>query len=392
MNKERWRLFPKSEGTTPYFSLANIIIPTYFLFQEPPNLRWLGFVLFILYVFLFRQMHFYTKWATHLLFAQVGILLVLAATLHPVYVFLGFMIAPSLSKLKLPLLISTTAAFVIGLGVSISPYWEQGGVQLWIGLFTPLFGVCVLPYIIRASNLYQQKSSRLRADAAGRTAQQEERQRIASELHDTLGHTLSLIALKGEVVEKLITRNPERALQEAREIRETARGALKQMRELVTEMKVAYFVDEYYHALSLCSAAGISLTFYYQSVSNGGNTSTYMEKEAVAEITLPLTPLQETILAMCFRETVTNVVRHSRASSCQIYMEIEDGEVRAVVKDDGVGADPEKLYTSSNGMAGLRQRLLLIDGQMSMSSSPGKGTEITLHIPRVIRNEKVGAG
>ncbi|GIO68192.1 hypothetical protein J21TS3_30130 [Paenibacillus cookii] len=94
---------------------------------------------------------------------------------------------------------------------------------------------------------------------------------------------------------------------------------------------------------------------------------------------------------MCFRETITNVVRHSRATKCIVHLDIQEGEVRVSVRDDGIGADPEQLNTSSNGLAGLRQRLVMIDGRMSLSSSSGKGTEVTLHIPRVIRNEKVGS-
>nr|WP_229106675.1 sensor histidine kinase [Paenibacillus sp. 1001270B_150601_E10] len=288
----------------------------------------------------------------------------------------------------MPILLSITIVFTVAMGFIVVPYLDQMGSQIWIGL-VPMFGICILPYIIRTSTRFQQKSARLRAETAERMAQQEERQRIARELHDTLGHTLSLIALKGEVVEKLINRHPERAIEEAREIRETARAALKQMRELVTEMKFTHFADEYKHAVSLCSAAGIPLLFQYQSISDP-RLSNVGTGDALVNIQLPLTPLQETILAICFRETITNVVRHSRATKCNVHLDIQEGEVRVSVSDDGIGADTDQLYTSSNGLAGLRQRLVMIDGHMSLSSALGKGTEVTLHIPRVIRNEKVG--
>ncbi|GKU77819.1 sensor histidine kinase [Paenibacillus sp. L3-i20] len=320
---------------------------------------------------------------------QLGLLLALAALFHPMFTFLGFMIAGPLSKQKLPVLISSTIIFAIGMGAISAPLIGEAGPQLWIGLLTPVFGISVMPYLIRGTIKVQQKSSRMRAEAAERMAQQEERQRIARELHDTLGHTLSLIALKGEVVEKLVVRNPERAIQEAREIRETARAALKQMRELVTEMKVAFFVDEYEHAISLCSAADISLSCYYQSVTTDQSAES-LERDAVAEITLPLSTLQETILAMCFRETTTNLVRHSRAKNCKVLVVIEEGEVSVSVSDDGIGVDLNDAYASSNGIAGLRQRLMLVDGNLSLSSSPGKGMEVTIHIPRVIRTVKVG--
>jgi two-component system sensor histidine kinase DesK len=390
LNLEKWRLFPRSEGIAPYFLITNLLIPVYFLLHEPSRTQWIGFVLLGLFVVLFRQFYYHAKWAPQILLTQVGILLILAAVFHPMYSFAGFMIAHPLSKQKLTILLSTTIAFIIGMGAIVVPYIGEAGPQLWFGLLTPVFGVCVLPYIIRASIQFQQMTERLRGVTAERTAQQEERQRIARELHDTLGHTLSLIALKGQVVEKLVERNPERAIQEAREIRETARAALKQMRELVTEMKVAYFADEYKHAVSLCSTAGIKLRFEYQSVSNR-SPSNGLDGDVLAKNPLPLTPLQETVLAMCFREMITNVVRHSRATSCMVLLEIQEGEVRVTVSDDGIGLDPDQAYNSSNGMAGLRQRLVLVDGRMSLSSSSGKGTEVSVHIPRVIRNEKVGA-
>lgn len=388
MNREKWRLFPKSEGVAPYFLLSNLLIPMYFLLYEPSSVQWLGFVLIGIFVLSFRQSYFYAKWATPILIVQVVILLILAAVFHPMYTFIGFMIAAPLSKQKLPILLSITIVFTVAMGFIAVPYLDEMGSLVWIGL-VPMFGICILPYIIRTSTRFQQKSARLRAETAERMAQQEERQRIARELHDTLGHTLSLIALKGEVVEKLVNRNPERAIEEAREIRETARAALKQMRELVTEMKVTYFADEYKHAVSLCSAAGIPLFFQYQSISDPRPSNVGTE-DALVNNPLPLTPLQETILAMCFRETITNVVRHSRATKCNVHLDIQEGEVRVSVSDDGIGADKDQFYTSSNGLAGLRQRLIMIDGRMSLSSSPGKGTEVTLHIPRVIRNEKVG--
>jgi two-component system sensor histidine kinase DesK len=388
LNREKWRLFPRPEGVAPYFLLINLIIPMYFLLHEPSSIQWLGFVLLGLFALLFRQFYYNVKWAPQILMTQVGILLILAAVFNPMYTFIGFMIASPLSKQKMPILLSITIVFPIVMGAIAVPYLDQAGSLSWIGL-VPIFGVCILPYIIRTSIRFQQKSSQLRAETTERMAQQEERQRIARELHDTLGHTLSLIALKGEVVEKLVNRHPERAMQEAREIRETARAALKQMRELVTEMKVAYFADEYKHAVSLCSTAGISLTLQYQSVSNP-NPSEIGMGDALLKNQLPLTPLQETILAMCFRETITNVVRHSGATKCNIHLDIQEGEVLVSVSDDGIGVDADQLYTSSNGIAGLRQRLVMIDGHMSLSSSSGKGTNVTLHIPRVIRNEKVG--
>ncbi|SFX20849.1 two-component system, NarL family, sensor histidine kinase DesK [Thermoactinomyces sp. DSM 45891] len=198
----------------------------------------------------------------------------------------------------------------------------------------------------------------------------EERQRIARDLHDTLGHTLSLITLKGQLAEKLIRKDPSRAEQETRDIQITARSALKQVRELVSDLNFAKWNDEVDRSRQILGAAEIQFT------SQGGGVT--------------LTPFVENILAMCLRELVTNVVKHSKATTCHLHSGEEEGYFFLCVRDNGIGFSSEKQKAESHGLIGMRQRLSLVEGTLLIHSN-NKGTMITVQIPKVIKHkEKVG--
>ena len=118
-----------------------------------------------------------------------------------------------------------------------------------------------LPFAIRAGHKSRELRQKLYVanEEIARLSKNEERERISRDLHDTLGHTLSLITLKSELAEKLITRNPDRAIQEVKDIQATSRPALKQVRELVSGMNAVTIRDEMVHAKQILTAAGIGL-------------------------------------------------------------------------------------------------------------------------------------
>lgn len=385
------RIFPREEGYIPYLWLSNLIIPTAFLLREPPAKLWPGLALFALFILLYRELYCRKAWSPVWLSLQLAIVLILAIFYHPMYTYISFIMAHPLSKQKTGVLLSVSALF--GTGTILTAVFRFGLSEpvYYMQLLPPLFGGCILPYIIRAFEEYRQMSERLQAATVQleRMAQQEERQRIARELHDTLGHTLSLISLKSELVQKLIAQAPDRAISEAHEIRDTARAALKQMRELVTEMKAVRLYEEYEHAKSLCAAAGIAITFTEHCA--GQERALFPETAKSNSISavkdLPLSSLQETILAMCFRESLTNIVRHSRAGECKVELEVQEGSVHLTVKDNGIGFQMQtSQYSGGNGLTGLKQRLSLVDGSLSLKSAPNEGTQLTLTIPRVIRH------
>ena len=391
MEKSRWRLFPEREGVVPYIALANCVIPLFYMLREPLANVWPGLLLFVVFLAAYREQFWRVRYEQHFLIVQVAIILFYVVAYEPGSAYLGFILSLPLSKQRPRFIMMVAIVFAAVTAWASIPYFEKIGSFMLFILIPPIFGVCNLPFIIRNAAKFKTMAERLKAatEQLERMAQQEERQRIARELHDTLGHTLSLIALKGELTEKLIPRAPEKAMSEARELTETARSALKQMRELVTEMRVVRLAEEYAHARSLCAAAGIAFTIEDRVYDIKADKPVDEASPSIART--PLSPLQETILAMSFREVLTNVVRHSRATDCKAELEIQEGSVILHVTDNGQGMDEKEIKSASgSGIAGLRQRLMLVDGHLTIQSAPQAGMQIGLHIPRTIRSHQGG--
>jgi len=243
----------------------------------------------------------------------------------------------------------------------------QGGDLLQ--LVPALIIMLVMPLGIRIGMRSRELRSRLTMaeEEIARLSKNEERQRISRDLHDTLGHTLSLITLKGELAERLVRGDPARAEQEARDIQAASRAALKQVRELVSGMNGATLRDELLHARQILAAAGIAL--------NAGSMP--------PEGTVPA--LADNILGMCLREAVTNAVKHSKASELEIRWSAVPDRMELSVRDNGRGmaecaADGPG---TGSGLESMKERLKLIGGSLAVSSAPGKGTELVLAVPLV---------
>jgi len=198
----------------------------------------------------------------------------------------------------------------------------------------------------------------------------EERQRIARDLHDTLGQKLSLIGLKTDLAGKLIDIDARKARAELDDIRQTARTALKEVREMVTTMRGDRVEDEMYRVRQILKAADIELRLE-------GNPSE-----------LEMSLMIENVLSMCLKEAVTNVVRHSKASECAIAFEPSRTELTVRVTDDGVGMP--KRAVRGNGLRGMRERLEFVNGSLDIVSD-GNGTMVVIRVPKVPKpSEKEG--
>ncbi|MBO9596967.1 MAG: sensor histidine kinase [Cohnella sp.] len=247
--------------------------------------------------------------------------------------------------------------------------------------FLDLIPVIVALLLVPLAMLIGRRSRRLRTqlqlanDEIERLSKSEERQRISRELHDTLGHTLTMITLKSELAEKLVESQPERAKQEIRDVQMTSRAALKQVRELVTGMSAVTIRDELTNAKRILSAAsiGLKLEGSFEQIS--------------------IKPLLDNLLGMCLRESVTNVVKHSRARTCTIAWTEESGLYRMTISDDGVGtaqpdADSRTSRPGHNGLRGMQERLNLVDGRLTLDSPKGRGARVTITVPKI--NTKSG--
>lgn len=187
-----------------------------------------------------------------------------------------------------------------------------------------------------------------------RVAGQVERERIARDLHDVLGHTMSVVIRKAELARRLMDAEPERARTEIMEVERVGREALKQVREAVTGYRVPELAAE-------AAAAKLAL----------------QSSDIEAQIDdPPLLPGDGgAVLAMVLREAVTNIIRHSGASRAQIEFSRENGDFRMSVADDGRGGECE----AGNGIRGMRERLAVVGGALEIEGR--NGCRLTALVP-----------
>ncbi|MGH8272486.1 MAG: sensor histidine kinase, partial [Gammaproteobacteria bacterium] len=218
--------------------------------------------------------------------------------------------------------------------------------------------------------------SQSRSNAKLRRAQEEiehlakvaERERIARDMHDVLGHTLSVIILKSELASKLIPQRPDRARTEISEVEQIAREALAEVRHAIRGYRSGSLAEEFAHARSTLETAGIHVECGAREISPGA---------------VKLSPAQETVLALVTREAVTNIVRHSDAKNCRIDFEQNGGSYRIVIEDDGRGGT----LVEGNGLRGIRERVEALEGTIIRDGS--QGTRLTVSIPERRKQEAI---
>jgi signal transduction histidine kinase len=187
----------------------------------------------------------------------------------------------------------------------------------------------------------------------------EERLRIARDLHDLLGHSLSVIALKSELASRLVEHDPARAAKEMDEIQTVTRGALAEVREAVQGYRRQGLADALERARTALRAAGIE-----------------------CELDGPpaeLPPDVESVLAWAVREGATNVVRHSGAQHCSIRVRAERAQAAVEVEDNGQADGAYAL--AGSGLTGLAERAQGVDGTLEAGARPGGGFRLRLTVP-----------
>jgi two-component system sensor histidine kinase DesK len=195
-------------------------------------------------------------------------------------------------------------------------------------------------------------------EEVGRLAVAEERLRFARDLHDLLGHSLSVIVLKSELAGRLRDSAPERAAQEIADVERVAREALREVREAVAGYRTPSLSQELESAEATLRAAGVAI----QVTPLAGS--------------LP-TPVDGT-LAWALREGVTNVLRHSRARRVEVTLERSDDRVGFQLLDDGVGCDD---CPAGNGLSGLRERVAARNGTLEAGQRPQGGFRLAVSVP-----------
>jgi two-component system, NarL family, sensor histidine kinase DesK len=190
-----------------------------------------------------------------------------------------------------------------------------------------------------------------------RLAVGEERLRFARDLHDLLGHSLSVIALKSELAGRLIKNTPGLAAHEIEDIEKVARDALREVREAVTGYRQPTLAAELAGAHEVLTAAGIDCR--------------------VDQDHIPLPPAVEAVMAWTVREGVTNVMRHSRAKHCSVRIISKGGQATVEVIDDGRGGTPQP----GSGLRGLEERVRERGGTLTAEPLPHEGFRLRVSLP-----------
>jgi len=205
-----------------------------------------------------------------------------------------------------------------------------------------------------------------RRDSARRAliVQEDERRRIARELHDEVGQTLTGVMLQ---VEGLAAAIPDGLREQLDELRETARRGTEDVRRIASQLRPEALED-----LGLQSAlAGLVSSFGEQARARVTRR---------LEPSLPLSAEQELVVYRVAQEALTNIARHADAEHVDLRLQREDRETVLTVRDDGRGLDP-RAQSSSHGIRGMRERAMLIGARLTIGTPAGGGTEVELRIP-----------
>ncbi|KGN34584.1 histidine kinase [Knoellia sinensis KCTC 19936] len=252
----------------------------------------------------------------------------------------------ALSMFVLPL----WAGVLMTAAVLVLTFWlttGAGGADEWF-----LMGIVVLIAVVTGVVRGLDRRTVLYEQLTGELAMAAERDRVARDVHDVVGHTLTAMSLKADVAERLVATDPERARREIAEVAALSRQALAEVRAAVGGIRSASLSDEIASAERVLASAGI-------------------RSEMPSDLTI-VDPRHRVVLAWVLREAVTNVVRHSNATVCRVVL----GPSSLTVEDDGRG--PSGLR-EGNGLRGVRERVDAAGGELRVIDvSPGVRLEVSL--------------
>ena len=204
------------------------------------------------------------------------------------------------------------------------------------------------------------------------SAQEAERQRVARELHDDTGQSLTAIGLGLRAVARSIQQDPERAKHNLDRLEGLVDRSLEELQRMISDLRPSHLDD-----LGLPAA----LRWWGQEVESRSGLPVFFELEGEAR---PLAPAVSTALFRVAQEALNNVMKHAQAERAGLRLQYGEWAVQLVVTDDGRGFDPGKLaglHRTAWGLLGMRERAELLGGQLELDTGPGEGVTIQVSIP-----------
>ncbi|MCT6925113.1 MULTISPECIES: sensor histidine kinase [Bacillales] len=368
-----YSIIPKSPWLSIYIWIIFCIMPFFFIVRSLSIWHILLGTCLILLYFVFHRFSFKSRNGLVYMWLSFQMVLNVVMTLLFGYVYLSLFTAFFIGNIRRPV------GFYImyGLHIGFTVLSIVAGYFIYLEMFlaqTPfiilaVIGVVLLPFTLYTRNKQENLEGELET-ARERISEliiHEERQRIARDLHDTLGQKLSMIGLKSDLAMRLVEKNPEQAKVEIKDIRHTASIALKEVRELVADMRAVRIEEELYRIEQILKAAEIELVLH-----NEGH-----------DLNMPV--LSENVVSMAMKEAVTNVVKHSKASRCDITIAQTDNEVIITIQDNGIGLS-KRVINSGSGLKGMQERLEFINGTVELMDD--NGTLLIIRVPLTITHQK----
>lgn len=352
------RLLPKDKdvGWVPYLWLIYIVMTLVF---TPWGQSRMTSILTLACSAVLLPLYFRGYWVKGrellLIIATITLLGVVLAPFNPgaaVFFVYAAAFAPKAGNTPDAIKIIAAIVFVIAVesaALRLTPYF-------WISavIFTMMIGAVNTHFAQRNRD---NRRLLLAQEEVERMAKIAERERIGRDLHDVLGHTLSLIVLKSELASKLADKDPARAAIEIRDVERISRETLVQVRATVRGYQSRSLQAEAEQAKTALQAAGVKVLCDFPSA------------------IIPAS--HEGVLALALREAVTNVIRHAGAHTCNLHLEQTNGTCCLEIKDDGCG----ELAPEGFGLSGMRQRVEALGGSLRREVSSGTRLVITLPVP-----------
>ncbi|MGM8215951.1 sensor histidine kinase [Bacillaceae bacterium W0354] len=370
-----YNIFPKNISLSIYVWVIFSLLPFYFIFKSNSLLEVIIGIVLILVFFIAYRLSFLSIGGILYFCVSIMMLINVGLSIFYGYVYFSLFIAFFIGYVqhKAGFISLYVVHIVLSIVASALSFLTQKELfySQWPFLVLTVLGVILLPI-----NTYnRRKRQKLEAelfDAHEKISQllvYEERQRIARDLHDTLGQKLSLIGLKSDLASRIINQNPTAAKSEIDDINQTARTALKEVRDMLTGMRGAKIQEEIKHVQQLLKAANIDMHI---------EGATELKKAPA---------LVEDVMSMCMKEAVTNVVKHSQANHCRIMINESPNELTLIVEDDGIGIEESKNIIRGHGLKGMRERLEFVNGRLDVKNGT-HGTKLEIKIPNVLQQVK----
>jgi signal transduction histidine kinase len=376
------RLSQTMLDATGWFTIGVVAILSYVTIDDPAN-RWVGVGLCLAVAVLdffweerlrHRYIHFYFA-------AQVGLIIALFSIQIDTFVApILFFILSAQAIVSLP---GRWAAVWIGVFILVTGAFSVLSLGWARGLLT------TLPYVggysffaafgkaTREAQEARHETQRLLTELQAAQSQLkeltiiEERNRLARELHDSLGHRLTVAVVQLEGAQRLMGKDPERAARMIGTMREQMKEALADLRHSVATLRSPLTED-----LPLPAA----LTQLAQEFQESTGLPVHLNLPAE----LPsLDEAQRLTLYRTAQESFTNAHKHAGAKNLWLNLETHNGQLILQVADDGVGL-PANLNGSGFGLLGLRERAAQVNGQLELNARPGGGTQVALTLPLVV--------